>query len=71
MSTTQKTTDITARRRSHWRWTVPGCLAMLLLNAAVSYGIVRLSAPVTVAFNMKKTVGAFFDSASQKKQSEA
>ena len=68
MTTTQKTTDVTARRCSHWWWTVPGCLAMVLLNAAVSYGIVRLNAPVTVAFNMKQTVDAFFDSASQKQR---
>ncbi|EEV7807882.1 TPA: type-F conjugative transfer system protein TrbI [Escherichia coli] len=60
-----------AERRSHWWWTVPGCLAMVLLNAAVSYGIVRLNAPVTVAFNMKQTVDAFFDRASQKQLSEA
>ncbi|SWS23248.1 TrbI [Klebsiella pneumoniae] len=65
MTTTQKTTDVTAPRRSHWWWTVPGCLAMVLLNAAISYGIVRLNAPVTAAFNMKQTVDAFFDSASQ------
>lgn len=71
MTTTQKTTDVTARRRSHWWWTMPGCLAMVLLNAAVSYAIVRLNTPVTVAFNMKQTVDAFFDSASQKKLSEA
>lgn len=70
MTTTQKTTDVTARQRSHWWWTVPGCLAMVLLNAAVSYAIVRLNTPVTVAFNMKQTVDAFFDSASQKKLSE-
>ena len=44
---------------------------MVLLNAAVSYGIVRLNAPVTAAFNMKQTVDAFFDSASQKQLSEA
>ncbi|MCY6751400.1 conjugal transfer protein TrbI, partial [Escherichia coli] len=48
MSSTQKPADVTAERRSHWWWTVPGCLAMVLLNAAVSYGIVRLNAPVTV-----------------------
>ncbi|SJF50088.1 type-F conjugative transfer system protein TrbI [Shigella sonnei] len=59
MTTRQKTTDVTARRRSHWWWTVPGCLAMVLLNA-----------PVTAAFNMKQTVDAFFDSASQKQLSE-
>ncbi|WP_253030870.1 type-F conjugative transfer system protein TrbI [Escherichia coli] len=70
MSTTQKPADVMAKRRSHWWWTVPGCLAMVLLNAAISYGIVRLNAPVTVAFNMKQTVDAFFDSASQKKLSE-
>ncbi len=35
-------------------------LAMVLLNAAISYGIVRLNAPVTAAFNMKQTVDAFF-----------
>ncbi|EJG3485507.1 type IV secretion system protein TraC, partial [Escherichia coli] len=71
MSSTQKPADVTAERRRHWWWTVPGCLAMVLLNAAVSYGIVRLNAPVTVAFNMKQTVDAFFDSASQKQLSEA
>ncbi|MDN0895537.1 type-F conjugative transfer system protein TrbI, partial [Escherichia coli] len=71
MSSTQKPADVTAERRSHWWWTVPGCLAMVLLNAAVSYGIVRLNAPVTVAFNMKQTVDAFFDSVSQKQLSEA
>ncbi len=71
MSSMQKPADVTAERRSHWWWTVPGCLAMVLLNAAVSYGIVRLNAPVTVAFNMKQTVDAFFDSASQKQLSEA
>ncbi|WP_432704742.1 TrbI F-type domain-containing protein [Escherichia coli] len=32
---------------------------MVLLNAAISYGIVRLNAPVTAAFNMKQTVDAF------------
>ncbi len=71
MSSTQKPADVTAERRSHWWWTVPGCLAMVLLNAAVSYGIVRLNAPVTVAFTLKQTVDAFFDSASQKQLSEA
>lgn len=59
MSSTQKPADVMAERRSHRWWTVPGCLAMVLLNAAVSYGIVRLNAPVTVAFNMKQTVDAF------------
>ncbi len=66
MTTTQKTTDVTARRRSHWWWTVPGCLAMVLLNAAVSYGIVRLNTPVTVAFNMKQTVDAFLTAPARK-----
>lgn len=36
MSSMQKPADVTAERRSHWWWTVPGCLAMVLLNAAVS-----------------------------------
>ncbi|EJA1039747.1 conjugal transfer protein TrbI, partial [Escherichia coli] len=27
MSSTQKPADVTAERRSHWWWTVPGCLA--------------------------------------------
>lgn len=70
MTTTQKTTDVTAPDAA----TGGGrcrCLAMVLLNAAVSYGIVRLNAPVTAAFNMKQTVDAFFDSASQKQLSEA
>ncbi len=58
MTTTQKTTDVTAP-------TQPlvvdraGMPAMVLLNAAISYGIVRLNAPVTAAFNMKQTVDAF------------
>ncbi|EEW1445523.1 conjugal transfer protein TrbI, partial [Escherichia coli] len=47
MSSTQKPADVTAERCIHWWWMVPGCLAMVLLNAAVSYGIVRLNAPVT------------------------
>ncbi|ENO7970159.1 type-F conjugative transfer system protein TrbI [Salmonella enterica] len=71
MSTMQKPADVTVTRRSHGWWTVTGCLVMVLLNAAISYGIVRLNTPVTVAFNMKQTVDAFFDSASQKKLSEA
>lgn len=43
---------------------------ILAINVAISYGIVLLNAPVTVSFNMKQTVDAFFDSASQKKLSE-
>lgn len=43
---------------------------VLAINVAISYGIVLLNAPVTVSFNMKQTVDAFFDSASQKKLSE-
>ena len=54
--------------RNVWWLALAGGLA---INAAISYGIVRLNAPVTVAFNMKQTVDAFFDSASQKQLSEA
>ncbi len=70
MTTTQKTTHVTAPRRSHWWWTVPGCLAMVLLNAAVSYGIVRLNSPAPAAFHMKQTVESFFDTARQKTTQE-
>ncbi|HAV9492530.1 TPA: type-F conjugative transfer system protein TrbI [Escherichia coli] len=54
--------------RNVWWLALAGVLA---INTVVSYGIVRLNAPVTVAFNMKQTVDAFFDSASQKQLSEA
>lgn len=54
--------------RNAWWLALAGVLA---INTVVSYGIVRLNAPVTVAFNMKQTVDAFFDSASQKQLSEA
>lgn len=54
--------------RNLWWLTLAGVLA---INMVISYGIVRLNAPVTVAFNMKQTVDAFFDSASQKQLSEA
>ncbi|PEH74464.1 type-F conjugative transfer system protein TrbI (plasmid) [Edwardsiella hoshinae] len=45
--------------------------SLLLVNAAISWGICHYSAPRAVAFDMKQTVDAFFDSASQKKLSEA
>ncbi len=32
MTTTQKTTDVTAPRRSHWWWTVPGCLVRITVK---------------------------------------
>lgn len=70
MTTTQKTTDVTAPDAATGGGRCRDA-AMVLLNAAVSYGIVRLNAPVTAAFNMKQTVDAFFDSASQKQLSEA
>ncbi|EFC9361746.1 type-F conjugative transfer system protein TrbI [Escherichia coli] len=54
--------------RNAWWLALAGVLA---INMVISYGIVRLNTPVTVAFNMKQTVDAFFDSASQKKLSEA
>ncbi len=71
MSTKQKQTDGTGARKRDGLWMIPGCLGMVVLNAAISYGIVRLNTPVTVAFNMKQTVDAFFDSAGQKKLTEA
>lgn len=46
------------------------CLSLVMVNTIISYGIVRMNTPVTVAFNIKQTVDAFFDSASQKKLSE-
>ena len=60
MSSTQKPADVMAERRSHWWWTVPGCLAMVLLNAAVSYGIVRLNqSETTVRSAVKSPFSAF------------
>lgn len=58
MTTTQKTTDVTAPDAATGGGRCRDA-AMVLLNAAVSYGIVRLNAPVTAAFNMKQTVDAF------------
>lgn len=43
----------------------------LLCSAGISYLTSRLTAPVVVAFNMKSTVDAFFDSASRKSLDEA
>ncbi|EAS8533958.1 type-F conjugative transfer system protein TrbI [Salmonella enterica] len=71
MSTEQKQTDGTTPGRRRGVWVMLGCLGIVMVNAVISYGIVRLNTPVTVAFNMKQTVDAFFDSASQKKLSEA
>nr|WP_238335468.1 type-F conjugative transfer system protein TrbI [Salmonella enterica] len=42
----------------------------MVVLTRISYGIARLNTPVTVAFNMKQTVDAFFDSAGQKKLTE-
>ncbi|EAS9108545.1 type-F conjugative transfer system protein TrbI [Salmonella enterica] len=71
MSTEQKQTDGTTPGWRRGVWVTLGCLGIVMVNAVISYGIVRLNTPVTVAFNMKQTVDAFFDSASQKKLSEA
>ncbi|EEJ9459743.1 type-F conjugative transfer system protein TrbI [Salmonella enterica] len=71
MSTEQKQTDGTTPGRRRGVSVTLGCLGIVMVNAVISYGIVRLNTPVTVAFNMKQTVDAFFDSASQKKLSEA
>lgn len=55
----------------HRLWLVGTLLGVIAVNALVSYAVTRLSAPRAVAFDMKHTVDAFFDSASQKKLSEA
>lgn len=47
-----------------------GVVGVLLANGLVSYAMTRVTAPRAVAFDMKRTVDAFFDSASQKKLSE-
>lgn len=49
---------------------VAGVVGVLLANGLVSYAMTRVTAPRAVAFDMKRTVDAFFDSASQKKLSE-
>ncbi|MEZ2578079.1 type-F conjugative transfer system protein TrbI [Buttiauxella ferragutiae] len=43
----------------------------LLCSAGISYLTSRLTTPVVVAFNMKSTVDAFFDSTSRKSLDEA
>lgn len=58
-------------RFRHRLWLVGTLLGVIAVNALVSYAVTRLSAPRAVAFDMKHTVDAFFDSASQKKLSEA
>lgn len=45
-------------------------VGVLLANMLISYAMTRVTAPRAVAFDMKRTVDAFFDSASQKKLSE-
>ncbi|EFS5057062.1 type-F conjugative transfer system protein TrbI [Salmonella enterica] len=52
-------------------WLALAGVALVAINAGISYGIVRLNTPEVVVFGMKQTVDAFFDSASQKKLSEA
>lgn len=47
-----------------------GVVGVLLANGLITYAITRVTAPRAVAFDMKRTVDAFFDSASQKKLSE-
>ncbi|EEU4687733.1 type-F conjugative transfer system protein TrbI [Escherichia coli] len=69
MSTDVKLNDRRKKvSRNAWWLALAGVLA---INIVISYGLVRLNTPVTVTFNMKQTVDAFFDSASQKKLSEA
>lgn len=61
---------ITSQRKRCLGWGVLFA-SLLLANAAISWGIGHYSAPRAVAFDMKQTVDAFFDSASQKRLSEA
>ncbi|EHN8311553.1 type-F conjugative transfer system protein TrbI [Salmonella enterica] len=58
-------------RRHNRLWLALAGVALVTINAGISYGIVRLNTPEVVAFGMKQTVDAFFDSASQKKLTEA
>lgn len=45
-------------------------VGVLITNALLSYALLRFTAPRAVSFDMKQTVDAFFDSASQKKLSD-
>lgn len=47
-----------------------GVAAMIAVNALISWGICRLSTPEVVAFGMKATVDAFFESAAKKQLGE-
>ncbi|MBU9844809.1 type-F conjugative transfer system protein TrbI [Rahnella ecdela] len=56
--------------RRHDTLTVACFLAALIINAGVSYAITIWQTRETVSFDMKRTVDAFFDSASHKNLSE-
>jgi conjugal transfer pilin signal peptidase TrbI len=58
------------RSRRHALLIAAGVVGVLLANGLVSYVMTRVTAQRAVAFDMKRTVDAFFDSASQKKLSE-
>lgn len=58
------------RSRRRALFIAAGVVGVLLANGLVSYAMTRVTAPRAVAFDMKRTVDAFFDSASQKKLSE-
>lgn len=58
------------RSRQRMLLIAAGVVGVLLANALISYAMTRITAPRAVAFDMKRTVDAFFDSASQKKLSE-
>lgn len=58
------------RSRQRMLLIAAGVVGLLLANGLISYGITRVTAPRAVAFDMKRTVDAFFGSASQKKLSE-
>lgn len=72
IANTTKPDNTSCLTRRHSRlWLALAGVALVTINAGISYGIVRVNAPEVVAFGMKQTVDAFFDSASQKKLTEA
>lgn len=70
MTTTPTVITPTPRSRRRALLIAAGVVGLLLANGLISYAMTRVTAPRAVAFDMKRTVDAFFDSASQKKLSE-
>ncbi|EDU9493280.1 type-F conjugative transfer system protein TrbI [Salmonella enterica subsp. enterica] len=69
---TKKPDNVVGLTGRHNRlWLALAGVVLVAINAGISFGIVRLNTPEVVAFGMKQTVDAFFDSASQKKLTEA